>query len=195
MAAVRLQIEVDADVQPELYVALAALSRPASRSERLRQLAASGLIWEHLRLSQSPPAQRLPGAPDVAQTQRDTAPGEVPVLWDVIDAASMASARQAATASARPASPVASARAEAVDALAQARDSAEDVESDAERRSRPVLPVARPTAVNADVAAFEEQGPTTSAPVVLVAAARPARARSRLLRMREKGLFRNGPDG
>lgn len=49
MATLQLQVEVDSDVHPELYAALAAVARAGLRPERLRQLAASGLIWEHLR--------------------------------------------------------------------------------------------------------------------------------------------------
>lgn len=50
MAVIRLQLEIDSDVYPELYEGLHAIERPQARQERLRQLAASGLVWEAVRM-------------------------------------------------------------------------------------------------------------------------------------------------
>lgn len=50
MAVVRLQFEIDRDIYPELYATLSALSGAGARAERLRQLAASGLVWENVRI-------------------------------------------------------------------------------------------------------------------------------------------------
>ncbi|MEP7099683.1 MAG: hypothetical protein ABI781_04195 [Burkholderiales bacterium] len=50
MAIVHVRLDVDSEVYPELYTILAPLDRAASRSERVRQLASSGLIWEYLRV-------------------------------------------------------------------------------------------------------------------------------------------------
>jgi hypothetical protein len=50
MAVIRLQVEVDSEVYPELYERLRAIARPQAREERMRQLAASGLAWESVRL-------------------------------------------------------------------------------------------------------------------------------------------------
>ncbi|MET0336067.1 MAG: hypothetical protein ABW190_17520 [Rhizobacter sp.] len=50
MSAVRLEFELDSEVYPELHAALASLRNPRARSERLRQLAAAGLVWEKVRL-------------------------------------------------------------------------------------------------------------------------------------------------
>src|SRR5688572_13937136 len=50
MAVVRLELDIDGDVYPELYAALAALGQPMLRDERLRQLAAMGLAWEAVRI-------------------------------------------------------------------------------------------------------------------------------------------------
>lgn len=50
MAIVHVRLDVDSDVYPELHAMLAAIDRAATRSERVRQLASSGLIWEHLRV-------------------------------------------------------------------------------------------------------------------------------------------------
>lgn len=50
MAVLRVEFDIDGDVYPELHAALLALSSDASRAERLRQLAASGLVWEKIRI-------------------------------------------------------------------------------------------------------------------------------------------------
>src|SRR5687767_3631577 len=50
MAVVRLELDIDGDVYPELYAALNALGQPLLRDERLRQLAAMGLAWEAVRI-------------------------------------------------------------------------------------------------------------------------------------------------
>ena len=50
MARLRLDIDIDADVYPELHATLTSLVSEASRGERLRQLAAAGLVWEKLRI-------------------------------------------------------------------------------------------------------------------------------------------------
>lgn len=78
MAVMRLVIEVDSEVYPELHAGLSAISRPEAREERLRQLAASGLVWESVRMRGTAlPVVRPPPASAVAQ---------VPVLQDVVDA-------------------------------------------------------------------------------------------------------------
>jgi hypothetical protein len=46
----RLELDIDADVYPELHATLTSLVSDASRGERLRQLAAAGLVWEKLRI-------------------------------------------------------------------------------------------------------------------------------------------------
>jgi len=46
----RIELDIDADVYPELHAALTSLVSEASRGERLRQLAAAGLVWEKLRI-------------------------------------------------------------------------------------------------------------------------------------------------
>lgn len=79
MATLEFQVEVDSDVHPELYAALAAVARAGLRPERLRQLAASGLIWEHLRAK---PRIDTTAAPTIAEPAppRDAPP----VLRDVV---------------------------------------------------------------------------------------------------------------
>ena len=100
MAVMRLVIEVDSEVYPELHAGLSAISRPDAREERLRQLAASGLVWEGVRMrGTAGPAQRVPSAaaaqvpaqgsaqvPAQAPAQVPTqVPAQVPVLQDVVD--------------------------------------------------------------------------------------------------------------
>ncbi len=76
MAVMRLVIEVDSEVYPELHAGLSAISRPEAREERLRQLAASGLVWESVRMrGTAVPALRPPPA----------SAAQVPVLQDVVD--------------------------------------------------------------------------------------------------------------
>ncbi|AKJ27800.1 hypothetical protein [Caldimonas brevitalea] len=61
MAVIRLQVEIDSDVYPELYAGLAAIARSSTQEERLRQLAASGLVWEAVRM-RGPAVVTAPGA-------------------------------------------------------------------------------------------------------------------------------------
>lgn len=46
----RLEIDIDSEVYPELHAALSALKSTRARAERLRQLAATGLVGEKVRL-------------------------------------------------------------------------------------------------------------------------------------------------
>jgi len=50
MAVLHVQFDIDSEVYPELHDLLAAIDSGVSREERLRQLAATGLIWERTRL-------------------------------------------------------------------------------------------------------------------------------------------------
>ena len=50
MAVLHLQFDVDSEVHPELHAMLSAIGSSLSQAERLRQLAAMGLVWERLRL-------------------------------------------------------------------------------------------------------------------------------------------------
>jgi hypothetical protein len=50
MALLHIELEIDSEVYPELYARLASLSRAPAREEKLRQLAATGLLWELARL-------------------------------------------------------------------------------------------------------------------------------------------------
>jgi len=50
MAHLRFELDIDSEVHPELYAKLASMERLPAREEKLRQLAATGLIWEIVRL-------------------------------------------------------------------------------------------------------------------------------------------------
>lgn len=154
MAVVRVEIDIDSDVYPELYAALAALRQPMLRDERLRQLAAMGLAWE---------AVRIHGA---AVTQ-------VPVRQAAAPAA--VATRSAPKATARKSS----GRPEA-----------------SEPAQLPVLvDIVSASAAQAERAAHEDtaDGPDPPVdPMPVTAATRGSGARSRLMRMKDRGLFKNG---
>ena len=50
MAVLHLQFDIDSEVHPELHDMLCSIASSRSRAERLCQLAATGLVWERLRL-------------------------------------------------------------------------------------------------------------------------------------------------
>lgn len=50
MAVLHLQFDIDSEVHPELHDMLSSIGSSRSQAERLRQLAATGLVWERLRL-------------------------------------------------------------------------------------------------------------------------------------------------
>ena len=81
----RLEIDIDSEVYPELHAALSALKSTRARAERLRQLAATGLVGEKVRLHGSTAMaapdrpRKRPSREDVAQVMR-----ELPVLMDVV---------------------------------------------------------------------------------------------------------------
>lgn len=61
MTAVKVELEIDSVAHPELYEMVAAIADSSYRNERMRQLASTGLIWERLRLSSSEVALAPPG--------------------------------------------------------------------------------------------------------------------------------------
>lgn len=46
----RFEFDLDTEIYPELHASLVSLQSASARAERLRQLAASGLIWEKVRI-------------------------------------------------------------------------------------------------------------------------------------------------
>jgi hypothetical protein len=87
MALMRLELEIDSDVYPELYARLASLHSLAARQEKLRQLAATGLVWELVRLH-GPAMLELDAALAPSLVLADAPPLDVPanlpVLLDVV---------------------------------------------------------------------------------------------------------------
>jgi hypothetical protein len=145
VGVIRLELEVDREVYPELHAVLAAIGNGASRAERVRQLAATGLVWETVRIrgaavlpTSTPAASPAPAsiAPRRRVARRASPPADVPLLLDVVDAGPSI-----------------------LDAMADAMDPRED------DRGEPMPQVA-----------------LMHKPV----------ARSRVLRMRDMGLFKNG---
>ena len=141
MAVLHLQFDIDSEVYPELHELLAALGSDPSREERLRQLAAIGLIWERTRLrAQADIMDSVAVASAVPATSGVAAPRrQLPVLTDVVSPTEFSGA-----------SPALALQVAADDGLVGANDPVHDV------------PEARQKA-----------------------------HRSRLMRMKEKGLFRN----
>jgi len=85
MAVLRLKVDVDSDVYPELYARLRGIEKAQAREERLRQLAASGLVWEAVRMH-GPAATALPPPlPAAPKPATASARPAVPVLLDVVD--------------------------------------------------------------------------------------------------------------
>ena len=100
MAVLHLQFDIDSEVYPELHDLLASIRNDASREERLRQLAAIGLIWERTRLrAQADAVESMPLS--VASAAPAPAPGAsasshlFPVLTDVVDPAEVSGPNQA----------------------------------------------------------------------------------------------------
>ena len=75
MTVLHVQVDVDSEVYPELHDLLASIGSCASREERLRQLAAIGLIWERTRLQAQADLMDAVPAP----------PRQLPVLTDVVN--------------------------------------------------------------------------------------------------------------
>ncbi|MES2889286.1 MAG: hypothetical protein V4739_14930 [Pseudomonadota bacterium] len=50
MAIVHLEFDLDSNVYPELHAALSVLRSPQAQTERVRQLATLGLVWENVRI-------------------------------------------------------------------------------------------------------------------------------------------------
>jgi hypothetical protein len=111
MATLHLELDIDSDVHPELFVRLASIERSPARQEKLRQLAATGLIWEIARLHgpafSEPVAVTLAPAPDAgdrlgpavdagaAEDHPAIVPEDVPLLVDVVDEAEITGASDA----------------------------------------------------------------------------------------------------
>ena len=60
MAVIRLTLDIDSAVHPELHAMLSEVGSDAAREERMRALAASGLAWERFRMLSQAPATAQP---------------------------------------------------------------------------------------------------------------------------------------
>jgi hypothetical protein len=235
MAALHFEFVVDSDVYPELHAALASIGSPESRGERIRQLAATGLLWEAVRLhgasvtglagpssptypdhplakgsarnrtriaarsadrrSPTTPSAgervevangaipaAVPGAVDVPAPplldRRVDAPAaaQIPVLIDVV---------RFTPPSATPGAPVRTKQPDAP-ATAHARPSAQAVEA------LPELSAAPTVDANVDDSPDEPSDDQAGALAPVATLMHRPAARSRLLRMKEMGLFKNG---
>jgi len=162
MAILRLDLEIDSEVYPELYAQLAAIQRPGARDERLRQLAANGLAWETVRMygaavMPAPPERKKPPRPAPPAPARKTAARPPPpALTDFVDLAISAVPPEAPLNLAAVA--------------AQLPVLVDVVETEA-----PPAAAEEPASPEAVQAEPQRTGP-----------------RSRLLRMKERGLFKNG---
>ena len=99
MAVLHVQFDIDSEVYPELHDLLAAIDSGVSREERLRQLAATGLIWERTRLrAQADIVESMPlsVASAVPAALAASAPSrQFPVLTDVVDPGEVSGPHQA----------------------------------------------------------------------------------------------------
>ena len=231
MATVRLEFDLDSDLYPELHAALVRLGDAGLRGERIRQLAAAGLVWENVRIHgaaaigpnpavpppvrvappvpvpqpaplpvlaaevdrkpprpKKPPARRrddLRGvdfidlainaepAPPPPVVERRKAPRDLPVLMDVVADEEVEDSRTMALAASEPA-PV----------------------------PHPPPPLAPPALLpepSPQPVAMAAVAPTAEEPVILpvdshhlASLAEAPQRRSRLMRMKERGLFKNG---
>jgi len=152
VAVLRLVIDLDSEVYPELHAKLAALSDPAARGERLRQLAASGLLWETVRLQGAAVTAR-PAKPPVkaAAPARPAPKPSPPPRSDFVDLA--------------------------IDAVPA---SVSDLELEAAAQRLPVL-----------VDVVDASPPIHLDAVPLYIGPQQPAPRSRLMRMKERGLFKN----
>ena len=105
MAVIHLEFDVDSDVHPELHAMLSSIVSDVSQGERLRQLAATGLVWETYRLRgqlvspfvdavaqavdaaaapASLPSSSDPPAPREIEDEVERVARELPVLLDIV---------------------------------------------------------------------------------------------------------------
>lgn len=174
MPTLELLVEIDSEVHPELYAVLAAVGRDSLRPERLRQLAGGGLIWEHLRAQPRLDAAAQP-AMAAAARQSDRA----------------AAARSAVRAVAQSAADAAAGAVTAVPVPAPEPEPPPVLQDVVEMNARPApaprarKPAAPPVEEPPVVAEVAEP------PLPDFAAPKKPGPRSRLLLMKERGLFKN----
>jgi hypothetical protein len=235
MAVLRLELDIESDVYPELYAQLASIKRQAARDERMRQLAATGLVWETVRIHGASVTQLAAARPASAAAAAAAAMPETPAASTArpAPAPSRSGSRGGSKAAAQTPAPPAPAVAtdfvdlaisvvsqdpstDAVPAhLHEARLAAAanrfPVLLDVVDTLPPIIPsnntamrhdavtvdapsVAMPVTAAAEDVGVQGQGAAAGAvdraPLGVVAQRSPPR--SRLIRMKERGLFKNG---
>jgi hypothetical protein len=230
MAVLRLELDIDSDVYPELYAQLVFINRSAARGERMRQLAATGLVWETVRIHGFAAAQ-LPAVPGLAPVP---APAPTPAMAPPALAAKSPVAAKSAPAAkpaaappaAKPAparspraAPPKAARSPAPRAAAPATDFVDLGISAVPPEPEPPTPRLTPGQLAAAagrlpvlVDVVDTDAPAVGMPVdvseqaplpdnddaghadsaSIGAIAHRSGPRSRLIRMKERGLFKNG---
>jgi len=173
MATLHLELDIDSDVHPELFVRLASIERSPARQEKLRQLAATGLIWEIARLHG--PAFSEPAAATLV------APSAPPL--DLGDA--MAPAVDAGAVGDHP--PLVP---EDVPLLVDVVDEAEIGADGAKDATLSLVPPPLAASEPPSFASPSQEPPARPIPPIEVPGARTRSARIR--RMKESGLFQNG---
>ncbi|NRF65828.1 hypothetical protein HLB44_02390 [Aquincola sp. S2] len=180
MAVLRIELDVDSEVYPELHALLAAIGSEASRGERLRQLAATGLVWEVVRIRGYP-------ASLVARAATEPLPAAEPAEVAKAAVPRRATVRRAAapTAPAAPFTPPAPGAPGSADFVDLALNAVP-----------PPAPEPWPGVVHEPPVLNDVVEPDPAGPTITVLPDPPLEhrtsTRSRLQRMKEKGLFRNG---
>jgi hypothetical protein len=194
MTVLRFELGIDSNVYPELYAKLASLERLESRAEKLRELAATGLIWELLRLGSPGFAESAPAPFDAQADAAEAGPRSAL-------AAAPATDERPAEAHALPAPPRAL---PAVDAGSVADHAPRvpqnvpvlfDVVAEGDTAVEFALADATPEPAEGNTATAPEapRAAAGSAAAASLAEATVTKARSaRMKRMKDSGLFQNG---
>ena len=185
MAVVHVELDIDGDVYPELYAVLAALRQPMLRDERMRQLAAMGLAWE---------AVRLHGAVVTQVPARGTG------FTATANSNSSSMSPPAVREQALPApAALVSAPAPRSTSRTTPKSTSRKTTSRSGSSGQPQLPVlvdivaTRQEEMEAAGASAADDGPDPPVdPMPVTAASRGSGARTRLMRMKDRGLFKNG---
>ncbi|MET0351204.1 MAG: hypothetical protein ABW067_15540 [Rhizobacter sp.] len=214
MATVRLEFDLDSDVYPELYAALAGIRSARARAERVRQLAASGLVWENVRVY---------GAAAIGPTPIERVPVERAPVEPPPPVVEPVPVPERVRARARPApAPRRTPPPRSADFVDLAIDAApppdlpvvrelpvlmDVVPDDVVEDSRPgallsvpvpvpvlddVEPAELPAWARSDVVADDDEATLPADPPPVTPLAEKPHTRSRLMRMKERGLFKNG---
>lgn len=183
MAVISLQVDVDSDVYPELYARLRAIDRPEAREERLRLLAASGLVWEAVRMhgpaATAEPPRVPPAPPAPAATAPRRPPAEVPRIQHVDLAIDVEA----------PGPPPAD---ETVPLLLDVvHEMSEPMPLDEPMMNATVVPLRADDDATHHVAAIADEDSPLPTPLD-DSLRRPAARSARLKRMVDRGLFKNG---